>query len=218
MSVTWSAILFSIMKKLSRSKCSPWIVVSGILTVLVFIMLTSGIRTKFKLPLSADHQDNTWDYSKAQNLTGGIYIGAKSFQLVYLCNTKQIMGRFVLKSPLESFYPSVILREEDCFTEGFDTVVFSRETQNSKFIISSHIGDTTNKQLIEIDPITYQLTNFETLDFGDSYYKYNQVINWLDETNILVKTTEKDPNSLDEKITFWKAPYNNLTKKTVLSI
>lgn len=206
------------MKKQSKVEFNFWIIVSGILTLIIVLMLIAGFRDKLKLPSPSSSQNNPWDFNNAQHLTGAIYIGSKPFQLVYLCDSSRTIGRFVLKSSLETFYPSVVLREEDCYFGDFDTVTFSRETQNSKFIISSHIGDTTQKLLIEVDPKTYQLVNYEILDFGDRYYKYNQVINWLDDTYILVKTTETDPKTLKSTETYWKAPYNDLTEKTFISL
>lgn len=184
--------------------------------VLFLVALTTFGILSFKL-FSAKQPATPPDYE----LTGWLYIGPSAYQLVYRYDSLQESdenGRYILvsKTPQK---PSIVLREERHTGGEVSSVVHTQD--NSKFIITSHLGDGSQKLLVGVnianDYETLTPIESQILELGDTYYTAHRVLSFLNDSTILVKTVQHIELG-GEKNTYWHAPLSQLTKRTYVSL
>ena len=112
--------------------------------------------------------------------------------------------------------PKVIkLLELESFQGEIVSVIWSQTTDDNKqkFILKTiGPGDTSSDYLLRVDG-----SPAVKLDFPYTFYRFFEVLTWIDENRILVKQTDQDENSPETVTTYWIAPVTDLSQKKIVS-
>lgn len=148
-------------------------------------------------------------------LTGLIYIGPRPYQLVYKIDTQKELGTYVLMSKSKDVN-DVELTKEDNIDQGQVSWV-ATSPDNTKFILTSVLGDGTNTILIGVnyfkDGTLSQPIEPKKIVLPDKYsYTYHNILSWVDNERILIKRTDYDDKTGQvTKETYWIAPVSDIT-------
>jgi len=168
-------------------------------------------------------------------LTEFFYIGPKTFQLAYEYENKgeQVpdMARYVLYDYKQT--ERYVLREESLNACGFGNIFKSTTVDSSntvKILVSYHCGDAPQIILIGIkygdikwdnyNPIlSAEIIASKEIDLGDSYYKPQKILGWINLNEILVKETIIDPEGAGpDQTKYWKVNIDNPTQRSSVNI
>lgn len=155
------------------------------------------------------------------------YIGPGGYFQLYYTSDPKTLDVNVYAKTREVAPKTIKLLEVKNNSAEFDEVVWTRgETKNSKFILSSHLGDGSTYYLLGIKA-TADLKDFEaipaiTLKFKDDfsglpYFSYFRVLTWIDDERILVEQTDiQKDDQTKQTVSYWTAPALNLDQKKIL--
>lgn len=147
-------------------------------------------------------------------LTGWIYLGPRPYQLVYRIDAQRELGKYVLKSAVESVSDVELTKEDNIDQGGAGGVAISPD--NTKFIITSVLGDGTKRILIGVnklkDDTLSQHIELKDIVLPDKYlFTYHNILSWVDNERILIKRTDYDNKTGQiTKETYWIAPISNV--------
>lgn len=140
-----------------------------------------------------------------------------SYRLIYKYNLNDHTGQYVLQRyDYGEGSNEIVLRNEDYMP--IDAVRVIMSPNNSKFIVSGHLGDTFVHTLVGVSE-NLQALESERLQLQDSYpTTYEKFVAWIDNDRVLIERRVSSEDGSAATATYWVAPVSNLSERQEVAI